>query len=75
VEPDGYPFPDRPFVGFADRFRTAYVAEITEFADIAAGRAPNPSPVRDSLVSIALAEACDASRRSGAPIAIDPVFG
>jgi myo-inositol 2-dehydrogenase/D-chiro-inositol 1-dehydrogenase len=73
LEPDGFPFPDRPFSGFADRFRAAYVAEITEFVDIAAGRAPNPSPVRDSLVSIQLADACDASRRSGLPIAIEPI--
>jgi myo-inositol 2-dehydrogenase/D-chiro-inositol 1-dehydrogenase len=73
LEPDGLPFPEKPFSGFADRFHAAYVAEITEFVDIAAGRAPNPSPVRDSLVSIQLADACDASRRSGLPIAIEPV--
>ena len=72
LEPDGYAFPDRPFSGFADRFRAAYVAEITEFVHIAAGRVQNPSPVRDSLVSIGLAEACDASRRSGSAIAIEP---
>jgi myo-inositol 2-dehydrogenase / D-chiro-inositol 1-dehydrogenase len=72
LEPDGYAFPDKPFSGFADRFRAAYVAEITEFVGIAAGRVQNPSPVRDSLVSIQLAEACDASRRSGSPIAIEP---
>jgi myo-inositol 2-dehydrogenase / D-chiro-inositol 1-dehydrogenase len=71
-EPDGYAFPDKPFSGFADRFRAAYIAEITEFVHIAAGRAPNPSPVRDSLVSIQLAEACDASRRSGSAVAIEP---
>ncbi|MFY9931321.1 MAG: Gfo/Idh/MocA family oxidoreductase [Streptosporangiaceae bacterium] len=72
LEPDGYAFPDRPFSGFADRFRAAYVAEITEFVHIAAGRVQNPSPVRDSLISIGLAEACDASRRSGLAIAIEP---
>jgi myo-inositol 2-dehydrogenase / D-chiro-inositol 1-dehydrogenase len=73
LEPDGHPFPDKPFSGFADRFHAAYVAEITEFVHIAAGRVQNPSPVRDSLVSIQLAEACDASRRSGLPIAVEPV--
>jgi myo-inositol 2-dehydrogenase/D-chiro-inositol 1-dehydrogenase len=73
LEPDGHPFPDKPFSGFADRFRAAYVAEITEFVDIAAGRVPNPSPVRDSLVSIQLAEACDASRRSGRAVGVEPV--
>jgi myo-inositol 2-dehydrogenase / D-chiro-inositol 1-dehydrogenase len=72
VEIDGYAFPDKPFSGFADRFRAAYVAEITEFVHIAAGRVQNPSPVRDSLVSIQLAEACDVSRRSGLPVAIEP---
>lgn len=72
-EADGPPFPDKPFSGFADRFRAAYVAEITEFVAIAAGRVQNPSPVRDSLVSIHLAEACDASRRSGLPVVVEPV--
>jgi myo-inositol 2-dehydrogenase / D-chiro-inositol 1-dehydrogenase len=73
LEPDGYPFPAHPYVGFADRFRAAYVAEVTEFVQIAAGRVPNPSPIRDSLVSIQLAEAADASRRSGLPVAIEPI--
>lgn len=74
LEPDGPVFPDDPYQGFADRFRSAYVAEITEFVDIAAGRAKNPSPARDSLVSIQLAEACDASRRRGESVAIDSVL-
>jgi myo-inositol 2-dehydrogenase/D-chiro-inositol 1-dehydrogenase len=74
LEPDGQPFPEKPFSSFADRFRAAYIAEITEFIDIAAGRVPNPSPARDSLVSIQLAEACDSSRRSGSAVAIDSVI-
>lgn len=73
LEADGYAFPEHPYAGFADRFRAAYVAEVTEFVQIAAGRVPNPSPVRDSLVSIQLAEACDASRRSGLPVAVEPI--
>ena len=73
TEPDGYPYPTNPYWGFADRFERAYRAEIAEFVDIAAGRAPNPSPVRDSLVSVQLADACDQSRRTGRPVAIESV--
>ncbi|WP_293783828.1 Gfo/Idh/MocA family oxidoreductase [uncultured Aeromicrobium sp.] len=54
-----------PFPGFPERFRDAYLAEMTTFTDIIAGEADNPSPARDSLVSLRLAEACEESRRAG----------
>jgi myo-inositol 2-dehydrogenase/D-chiro-inositol 1-dehydrogenase len=38
------------------------------FTDVIAGRAENPSPARDSLVSLRLAEACEQSRRTGEPV-------
>jgi len=59
--PDAYP-------GFPERFRRAYLNEMRVFTDVIAGRADNPSPARDSLVSLRLAEACERSRRTGEPV-------
>ena len=35
------------------------------------GEVANPSPARESLISLRLAEACEQSRRSGAPVKIE----
>ncbi|MFC5288505.1 Gfo/Idh/MocA family oxidoreductase [Actinokineospora guangxiensis] len=59
--PDAYP-------GFPERFHAAYLNEMRVFLDVITGAAQNPSPVRDSLISLRLALACDRSRRSGAPV-------
>jgi len=58
---DAYP-------GFPDRFQHAYRNEMVVFTEVVAGRAENPSPARDSLVSLALADACEKSRRTGQPV-------
>lgn len=58
---DAYP-------GFPERFRHAYRNEMAVFTEVVAGRAENPSPARDSIVSLALAEACEQSRRTGQPV-------
>jgi myo-inositol 2-dehydrogenase / D-chiro-inositol 1-dehydrogenase len=71
LEPEG-PLPVDPYPGFPQRFRRAYVNEMSVFADVIAGAAVNPSPARDSLVSLRLAEACERSLRSGAPVELDP---
>lgn len=60
---DAYP-------GFPERFQHAYRNEMRVFIEVLAGRAENPSPARDSLVSLRLAEACEQSRRSGQPVRI-----
>lgn len=65
VSPEGRTVAPHPFPGFPERFGTAYVAEMTTFTEIIAGEADNPSPARDSLVSLRLAEACEESRRAG----------
>jgi myo-inositol 2-dehydrogenase/D-chiro-inositol 1-dehydrogenase len=67
LEPDG-PTVGTAYSGFPDRFQRAYRNEMAVFVDVVAGRADNPSPIRDSLVSLRLADACDRSRRSGAPV-------
>ena len=64
VAPDAYP-------GFPERFHRAYVNEMAVFVDVVAGRAENPSPVRDSVISLTLADACESSRRSGRPVRLD----
>ncbi|GDY32152.1 Gfo/Idh/MocA family protein [Gandjariella thermophila] len=70
LEPDGPRVAEDAYPGFAERFRRAYLNEMAVFADVVAGRAANPSPARDSLVSLRLAQACEESRRSGAPVRI-----
>lgn len=60
-----------PFPGFPERFAPAYRAEMAAFTKIITGERANPSPVRDSLISLQLAEACERSRRSAAPVGID----
>ncbi|MDQ3789202.1 MAG: Gfo/Idh/MocA family oxidoreductase [Actinomycetota bacterium] len=67
LEPD-VPAPVDPYPGFPERFRRAYENEMAVFVDVVAGRVANPSPARESLVSQRLADACDASRRGGAPV-------
>lgn len=57
--------------GFQTRFRDAYLNETAVFVDVVAGRAENPSPARDSLVSLRLAEACERSRRTGTAVRLD----
>ncbi|MPY77426.1 MAG: oxidoreductase [Actinophytocola sp.] len=56
--------------GFQERYRPAYVHELLTFAAIAAGEVDNPSPARDSLLSLELAEACERSVRSGLPVRV-----
>jgi myo-inositol 2-dehydrogenase/D-chiro-inositol 1-dehydrogenase len=63
VAPDAYP-------GFQERYLPAYLNEMRVFADVIAGRAQNPSPARDSLHSLRLAEACEESVRTGSPVRI-----
>ncbi|WP_189062263.1 Gfo/Idh/MocA family protein, partial [Longimycelium tulufanense] len=68
VGPDAYP-------GFPERFHRAYLQELRVFGDVVAGHAPNPSPARESLVSLQLAEACETSARTGAPVRLDAPVG
>ena len=56
-----------PHPTFMDRFHDAYLAELTAFAEVAAGNLPVPCTVRDALQA-RIAEACDLSWRSGRPV-------
>lgn len=64
----GVPTNAGAYPGFPDRFRHAYRNETAVFTEVVAGRAENPSPARDSLVSLTLADACERSRRTGQPV-------
>jgi myo-inositol 2-dehydrogenase/D-chiro-inositol 1-dehydrogenase len=74
LEPGG-PVARDAYPGFPQRFHRAYVNEMAVFADVVAGRRDNPSPVRDSVISLRLALACDSSRRSGLPVRLDETVG
>lgn len=71
LEPDGPRAAADAYPGFPERFRRAYLNEMRVFVDVLGGRADNPSPARDSLVSLRLAEACERSRRTGTPVRFD----
>jgi myo-inositol 2-dehydrogenase/D-chiro-inositol 1-dehydrogenase len=68
LEPGGPVVSVDAYPGFPERFHRAYLNEMAVFVDVVAGKAANPSPARESLTSLALALACDESRRAGAPV-------
>jgi myo-inositol 2-dehydrogenase/D-chiro-inositol 1-dehydrogenase len=72
LEPGGHDPAADAYPGFSERYAVAYAREAATFLDVIVGRVENPSPVRDSLISLVLAEACETSRRRGAPVTIDP---
>jgi myo-inositol 2-dehydrogenase/D-chiro-inositol 1-dehydrogenase len=75
VEP-GVTFPTGvPYPTFMDRFRPAYVAELTAFTEVAAGLRPSPCTVADALETFFITEACELSRREHRPVTIDEVRG
>jgi myo-inositol 2-dehydrogenase/D-chiro-inositol 1-dehydrogenase len=75
VEP-GVTFPaGEPYPMFMDRFLPAYVAELTAFTEVAAGRLASPCTVADALETFYVAEACERSRREHRPVLIAEVRG
>jgi myo-inositol 2-dehydrogenase/D-chiro-inositol 1-dehydrogenase len=75
LEPGGPTAAADAYPGFPERFSRAYRNEMAVFTDVVAGRADNPSPVRDSVISLRLAAACDSSRRTGTPIRLGEPVG
>lgn len=70
LEPGGPRVRPNAYRGFQERYRPAYVHEMLTFAAIAAGEVDNPSPARDSLRSLELAEACEQSVHTGLPVRV-----
>ncbi|MFR9675470.1 Gfo/Idh/MocA family oxidoreductase [Streptomyces sp. TR06-5] len=64
---------DRPYATFADRFASAYAAELAAFVDVAAGRSASPCTPGDALEALHVAEACERSRRTGRPVEVAEV--
>jgi myo-inositol 2-dehydrogenase / D-chiro-inositol 1-dehydrogenase len=70
----GVSFPTgSPYPAFMERFRGAYVAELSAFVDIAAGRAEPTCTVADALEAFYIAEACELSRAQHRPVLLDEV--
>lgn len=73
VEPD-VTFPaGTPYPMFMERFRAAYVAELTAFTEMVAGRAQATCTVADALEAFYIAEACERSRAEHRPVQVDEV--
>lgn len=64
---------DRPYENFLDRYPDAYRAEMTHFLQVARGEAEPAATVDDAVWAQRLAEAADASRRSGRPVRLEEV--
>lgn len=75
LEPGGPTVAAEAYAGFPERFCRAFRNEMAVFVEVVAGRAGNPSPARDSVVGLELAEACERSRRTGSPVRLQPEPG
>jgi myo-inositol 2-dehydrogenase / D-chiro-inositol 1-dehydrogenase len=62
-----------PYPAFMERFRAAYVAELTAFVEIVNRRARPSCTVADALEAFYIAEACELSRAQHRPVLIDEV--
>lgn len=70
----GVPWPEGPaYTGFMERFREAYVRELTAFVEFATGSAESPCTVDDAVEAVNIAEACEQSRREGRPVKVAEV--
>jgi myo-inositol 2-dehydrogenase/D-chiro-inositol 1-dehydrogenase len=73
VEP-GVAFPaGKPHGTFMDRFRPAYVAELTAFTEVVAGTREVPCTVRDALQAFRIADACELSRHENRVIQLEEI--
>ena len=73
AEPGAPGAPADPWPDFLSRFHDAYLAELDAFLDVARGLVPSPCTGRDALEALLIAEACELSRRLGAPVELDTV--
>jgi myo-inositol 2-dehydrogenase / D-chiro-inositol 1-dehydrogenase len=72
VERVGWPA-GRPYGGFLERFRLAYVAELIAFCDVAAGHLASPCTGEEALAALLVAEAAERSRRERRPVRLTEV--
>jgi myo-inositol 2-dehydrogenase/D-chiro-inositol 1-dehydrogenase len=62
-----------PYPSFFERFAAAYASEIDNFIAHVRGQIDNPSPPRDALEALYIAEAADRSRQEGRPVDVAEV--
>jgi myo-inositol 2-dehydrogenase/D-chiro-inositol 1-dehydrogenase len=55
-----------------DRFRPAYVAELTAFTEVVGGKREVPCTVRDALQAFRIADACELSRAENRVVTLHP---
>jgi myo-inositol 2-dehydrogenase/D-chiro-inositol 1-dehydrogenase len=65
--------PGKPYASFFERFAVAYASEIDTFIAHVLGEIGNPSPPRDALEALYIAEAADRSLRERRPVEIAEV--
>jgi myo-inositol 2-dehydrogenase / D-chiro-inositol 1-dehydrogenase len=72
----GVDFPPGPaHTTFMDRFRPAYVAELTAFVAMVRGEIGTPCTITDGLEAFRIAEACELSRAEGRPVSMGEIPG
>lgn len=70
----GVTFPEGPaHATFMDRFRPAYVAELTAFTEVVARGREVPCTVRDALQAFRIADACELSRHENRVVALEEI--
>jgi myo-inositol 2-dehydrogenase / D-chiro-inositol 1-dehydrogenase len=70
----GVTFPDGvPHATFMDRFRPAYVAELTAFTEVVDGLREVPCTVRDALQAFRIADACELSRKENRVVTLEEI--
>jgi myo-inositol 2-dehydrogenase/D-chiro-inositol 1-dehydrogenase len=70
----GVTFPGgAPHATFMDRFRPAYVAELTAFTEVVAGTREVPCTVRDALQAFRIADACELSRQQNRVVFLEEI--
>jgi myo-inositol 2-dehydrogenase/D-chiro-inositol 1-dehydrogenase len=73
---EGADYPRGPLKwSFMERFLPAYRSELAAFCDLVAGRTENPCTVGDALAAFRVAEACEMSRATGRPVAMEQIGG
>ena len=73
LEPGSSWPPGKPWTFFMDRLAAAFVAELTAFTDVVAGRRPSPCTVDDALAVTWMAEAATLSLQQHRPVQIAEV--
>jgi myo-inositol 2-dehydrogenase/D-chiro-inositol 1-dehydrogenase len=66
--------PGPPHLTFAERFRSAYHAEMLAFVELILGLRPNPCPPEDAVAASRVADAAQESLATGSPVRL-PAFG